>query len=119
MNEQQQIDRIDTWAVVELMGHTKRAGRVTEESHFGASVLRVDVPQTSKQLAFTTYYTAGAIYSVTPCTEGVARAVAEEIGGRPITVYGRVLPERQLPDTVQQGLPMDGDGFEDEEVDEW
>lgn len=32
------------WAVVEIMGHRKHAGRVREEERFGAKMLRVDVP---------------------------------------------------------------------------
>lgn len=35
----------DSWAVVELMGHVRMAGRVTEEERFGAKVGRVDVPR--------------------------------------------------------------------------
>lgn len=32
------------WAIVEIMGHRKHAGRVREEERFGAKMLRVDVP---------------------------------------------------------------------------
>lgn len=32
------------WAVCEIMGHRKHAGRVREEERFGAKMLRVDVP---------------------------------------------------------------------------
>ena len=32
------------WAIVEVMGHRKHAGRVREEERFGAKMLRVDVP---------------------------------------------------------------------------
>lgn len=32
------------YAVVEIMGHRKHAGRVREEERFGAKMLRVDVP---------------------------------------------------------------------------
>ncbi|TDR34706.1 hypothetical protein [Aquamicrobium defluvii] len=33
------------WAIVEIMGHRKHAGRVREEERFGAKMLRVDVPK--------------------------------------------------------------------------
>jgi hypothetical protein len=32
------------WAIVEIMGHRKHAGRMREEERFGAKMLRVDVP---------------------------------------------------------------------------
>lgn len=32
------------WAIVEIMGHRKHAGRVREDERFGAKMLRVDVP---------------------------------------------------------------------------
>ncbi len=32
------------WAVVEIMGHRKHAGRVRQEERFGAKMLRIDVP---------------------------------------------------------------------------
>lgn len=32
------------WAVVELMGHVKLAGRLTEEEKFGAKLGRPDIP---------------------------------------------------------------------------
>lgn len=35
----------DTWAVCELMGHVKTAGRLSEEEKFGAKLGRLDVPQ--------------------------------------------------------------------------
>lgn len=34
----------DSWAIVEIMGHDKYAGRVTEEPLFGVNMLRIDVP---------------------------------------------------------------------------
>lgn len=32
------------WAVVEIMGHRRLAGRTREEERFGAKMLRIDVP---------------------------------------------------------------------------
>jgi len=34
----------DEWAIVEIMGHLRRAGRISEVARFGANLLRVDVP---------------------------------------------------------------------------
>lgn len=32
------------WAIVEIFGHRKHAGRAREEERFGAKMLRIDVP---------------------------------------------------------------------------
>lgn len=40
-------DEKEVWAVVELMGHVKLAGRLTEEEKFGTKMGRLDIPTTS------------------------------------------------------------------------
>jgi hypothetical protein len=37
--------KTEMWAVVELMGHVKMAGRVSEEERFGAKMGRIEIPQ--------------------------------------------------------------------------
>lgn len=32
------------WAIVEIFGHRRHAGRIREEERFGSKMLRVDVP---------------------------------------------------------------------------
>ncbi|WP_378952226.1 hypothetical protein [Mesorhizobium sp. ANAO-SY3R2] len=32
------------WAIVEIFGHRRHAGRIREEERFGAKMLRIDVP---------------------------------------------------------------------------
>lgn len=80
-------EKFDQWAIIEIFGHTQIAGRVTEASIGGCSFLRVDVPEVNGRPAFTKYYGNGAIYSMTPCSEEIARAAVEEIRPAPITVY--------------------------------
>lgn len=87
----------DTWAIVELFGHSKIAGRVTEQQIAGSTFLRVDVPDREGQPGFTRFYGANAIYALTPVDEEIARRAAEAISPKPVTVWGVVLPERQLP----------------------
>lgn len=83
-------DAFDSWAVVELMGHVRTAGRVTEEERFGAKMGRVDVPRADG--GFTTVYFGGSsVYRLTPCTEEAARAVA--IGNQPRPVHQWELPK--------------------------
>lgn len=73
---------IDQWAIVELMGHRRLAGRASEEQHFGVPMLRLEVPAAD---GFTTHYFGGAApYAVHPTTEETARAVARESDPEPI-----------------------------------
>ncbi len=64
------------WAIVELMGHRKLAGWVTEVELAGAALLRIDVPATEAGAAVTSFVSATSIYCLTPVSEEVARAVA-------------------------------------------
>jgi hypothetical protein len=78
----------DSWAVLELMGHVRMAGRVTEEERFGAKMGRIDLP---KEGGFTTvYFGGGSVYRMTPTTEEIARAVAA--GSQPEPVHRWDLP---------------------------
>lgn len=38
----------DSWAIVELMGHVRLAGRLTEEERFGSKMGRLDIPTGEK-----------------------------------------------------------------------
>lgn len=66
----------DQWCVVEMMGHRKIAGRVSEEEIAGAAFLRIDIPGDEKRPAATQYYGASAVFSITPTTEEIATMVA-------------------------------------------
>jgi hypothetical protein len=72
------------WCIVELFGHTKIAGHCTEENIAGSNMLRVDVPETEKQPAFTKYYGSAAIYAITPVDEGTVMIAVENIEVAPV-----------------------------------
>ena len=92
-------ERFEKWAIVELLGHRKVAGLVTEEINFGTPLLRVDIPEvpacppdmfTSGQPpvpAFTQYYGGSSIYSLTPVTEEIARRFSAALRVRPVEAY--------------------------------
>lgn len=64
-----------TWAVLELLGHRRLAGRVSEEEHFGVKMGRIDIPQ--KDGSFVTQLFGGAsVYGMTVVSEEAARIVA-------------------------------------------
>lgn len=90
--EEQQESKAAFWALVELMGRTKIAGEISEYPFASGSLVRVDVPETKEQPAFTRMYGISAIYCITPVDEIVARTLAENLTTRPVTVW---LPSAQ------------------------
>lgn len=74
-------EKFDQWGIVELMGHQRAAGRLTEEMIGGANMLRVDIP--NGEAFRTAYYGSSAIYALHVTGEKEARAVAGNMGSRP------------------------------------
>lgn len=112
---------LDTWAIVELFGHKKLAGKVSEHTIGGAALVRVDVPETDQGGVFTKPYTklvgTGSIYCITPCTEGVARAAAQRIEryNDPIPVDIRPVPQIPARSTADADFELSS---EDDEHDD-
>lgn len=65
----------DQWCVLDLFGHQRTAGHVTEATIGGCSFLRIDVPERDGSYR-TEYYGNGAIYSMRPVAEQLAREIA-------------------------------------------
>jgi hypothetical protein len=80
MNE---TNKFDSWALVELFGHQKIVGRVTEATIGGCALLRVDVPAEGTEPAYTKFYGSGAIYAMTPVSEESALALLKRIRPEP------------------------------------
>ena len=87
----------ESWAILELMGHRRMAGLVSEQTIGGQAFLRIDVPETKEQAAFTQFYGAGSVYCMTPTTEEIARAVAAMSQVKPVQKYELALPEPRRP----------------------
>jgi len=83
MSEEAKSPILDVWGIVELMGHVRLAGRVTEEIHFGHALGRIDIPQPDGTFS-TMFFGGGSIYRLTPTTEEIARAVAATIQPAPV-----------------------------------
>ena len=91
----------DFWAIVELFGHTKIAGHVTEASVGGCQFIRVDIPAIGEVPAYTRLLGQGAIYSINIVSEDIARAAASSFRSQPVSVYdiGSLLQQRMLPNS--------------------
>lgn len=90
-------EKFDSWALVELFGHQKIVGKVTEATLAGGAFLRVDVPTVEENKAFTRFYGPGAIYSLNPITEEVALGLVRRYRHEPVNQWE--LP--QIADKVQ------------------
>jgi hypothetical protein len=73
----------ESWAIVELMGHVKMAGRLTEEERFGSKLGRLDIPMGDGPFG-TIYFNAASVYRITVCTEEVARVVSARNQPEPV-----------------------------------
>lgn len=104
-----EAQKLEMWAIVEVMGHNRFAGFVTEQPVGGASLLRIDVPEVEGRAAFTKFIGVGSIYAITPCTEETARAFAAHYRLRPFHEYD--LPRLPAP------TPSGDDAREHEEED--
>ncbi|OPY76094.1 MAG: hypothetical protein A4E63_00202 [Syntrophorhabdus sp. PtaU1.Bin050] len=80
-------EKPELWAIIELFGHNQIAGIMSEYSVGGCSFVRVDVPVTKECPGYTKLYGNGAIYAITITDEETARAVAERISPKPMSVW--------------------------------
>lgn len=74
----------DQWAIVEIMGHQRYAGRVREQSVGGCNFVRVDVPGSDAMQSFTKLFGQSSIYCITPVDEETARAAAGQFRQQPL-----------------------------------
>ncbi len=98
MSNSEKCESFDCWAIVEVMGHNRYAGRVTEQAIGGCAFVRVDVPAIDDRLPFTKLLGQGSIFAITPCSEEIARVAATQCYGRPIEIYAP---------SIQQSLDYD------------
>lgn len=75
------------WALVELFGHQKIVGKVSEATLAGGAFLRVDVPALGSEGAFTRFYSPSAIYSINPVSEEVARGLMDRYRNVPVSRF--------------------------------
>lgn len=75
------------WAIVEIMGHKRYAGYVSEQVVGGASFVRVDVPQHNERDAFSKLFGAASIYCITPVSEDAARVAASQLRETPLSEW--------------------------------
>lgn len=102
-----QTETFDSWAVLEVMGHRRLAGKVTEQLIAGMPFLRIDVPMDGDQMT-TQFYAPSSVYCLTPTTEEIARAVARRNQPEPVFRWELPSPQahRQVNDPDEDDPPM-------------
>jgi hypothetical protein len=103
------------WAILELMGHRKLAGYVSEQQVAGHGFVRIDIfagpaPEEGDEPAVATQmYSPGAVYCITPTTEDLARQLGERYKPAPVARY-------ELPPVAASARGFDAD--DDDELDD-
>lgn len=106
---------LQLYAIVELFGHTTVSGTVSE-SEFGDDFLRIDIPATDHQPAFTRMVNKKAIYAINPVTEEVMKIKAESLNKRPIESWDiREMQKKLMLNLPQMATHEDRREFEEED----
>lgn len=98
------------WVILELFGHARIAGFMTEQTIAGQGFVRVDVPEIEARngegtiAAHSAMYGAGAIYAINPVDEQIARLAAAQIRHAPVSSYGLREALRNMPDDHRRRL---------------
>ena len=92
--------KFDQWAIVDVMGHQRFIGRVSEQVVAGQGFIRVDVPKTNGSPAWTKLLGASSIYAITPVSEEIALATPKRSRARPVEAY-------HLPTDMQPRLSFE------------
>jgi len=82
-----QTEKLELFAIIELFGHQRIAGKVSEQTVGSSTFVRIDVPETKTQPKFTRIVNPTAVYAINPVTEEVMIQMAEQISVKPIDAW--------------------------------
>lgn len=80
-------EKFESWGLLELFGHQRLAGKLSEQTIGGCHFIRIDVPEVGETAAYTRFFTQGAIYGMTPMEEATARKMAAYLRAVPVSPY--------------------------------
>lgn len=104
-------EKFESWGLLELFGHQRLAGKLSEQTIGGCHFIRIDVPEVGETAAYTRFFTQGAIYGMTPMEEATARKLAAYLRAVPVSPYElrSVEPARQLAHSAADDNDEDDD----------
>lgn len=106
------------WSVLELMGHRRLGGYVSETTLAGGAFLRIDVPgDADGEVHSTQYYSPGSVYCLTPCSEEAAKIVARKSRPEPVHQWELPRPRGQNGEDIhaERDYGRDDDDDDDDE----
>ena len=109
MTETTQADTFAGWVILELMGHRRLAGYLTEQEIAGEGFLRLDIPNgnpTDGPPKATQFYRPAAVYCITPTSEETARRVAKLSQPEPVRRWELPAPDDDDDDDEQDEAPF-------------
>ncbi len=112
-------EKFEAWALVEVMGHQRYAGKVTEQAVGGCNFVRVDVPDVPPvngvggRQGFTKLLGQSSIFAITPVTEETARRMAARYDNAPVVVFDGRPPQPALPSYFDDELVSDDESVLD------
>lgn len=101
-------EKFNGWVILELMGHRRITGFLSEQEIAGRAFLRIDIPG---EPPATQFYGAEAVYCITPTTEKMARSAAALNDVAPIHRW-------ELPPVKRTARPGDEEYVDADIVDE-
>lgn len=75
------------WAIVDVMGHQRYVGYVSEQVIAGQGFVRVDIPSVGDTPEWTKLIGTSSIYAITPVSEEIARQMADTQSAKPVQAY--------------------------------
>lgn len=107
-------EKFEAWAIVELFGHQRVAGRVSEQAIGGETFVRVDIPRVDEFAEVGEFYTRlfgkGAIYAINITDEKAARLAATQYCARPTYAWELERAARlPAPQAAGEGVSVEVD----------
>ena len=117
------------WCILELMGHRRLAGLVTEATLAGGSFLRIDIygeepddggmvaggiaqPADPDEPIVTQFYSPSSVYAITPTTETICRRMGMKFRPQPVSEWD-LLPSPERATATAHSGAFDPDDDED------
>lgn len=88
--------------LVELFGHNRISGMISEHALGNSVMIRIDVPETNQNPAFTKFVNPSSVYALNPIAEEMMHQMAEEIKAKPIQFYDLQDVQRKLMEEVNE-----------------
>lgn len=100
------------WVILEILGHRRLAGYLTEHQLAGHGFLRLDIPAADGEPATTQLYAPTSIYAIHPTTEAIARHIAQSYRPAPVQRWELPAAEPAAPKHFVNGRYVDEESYQ-------